>query len=180
MPAYFCRVPWNPPYSTTLREQPLAASSQDYSHCKAAIPYLRESREPALCSLLQSPKRALHTYFTSIPVTLISCLWSQNLGCELKLCRHTTFPRMAQRFLGASHLILLCRPPTEGLALLCHPSLKTKRAAEQRKKRWRFCLHSGREEFLKALSKQRKWAWLLGTIHKYESQMLTSGVSYEN
>lgn len=141
---------------------------------------IQQPREPMLCSLFQSPKRALLMYFISIPVTLISCLWGQNLGCELKLCRHTTFPRMAQWFLGASHLVLLCMSPTEGPALLGHPSLKTKRTAEQRKKKWRFHFHSWRENFLKALSKQRKWAWMLGTMLKCESQMLTSGVPYES
>lgn len=86
---------------------------------------IQQPREPMLCSLLQRPKRALLTYFTSIPVMLISCLWSQNLGCS-----HTTFPWMAPWFLGASHLVLLCRSPTEGPALLYHPS----RAKEKKMK----------------------------------------------
>lgn len=69
---------WQPAPRTTPTEK-------QWSH-------IQQSREPMLCSLLQSLKRALLTYFTSIPLTLISCLSSQNLGCELKLCRHTTLP----------------------------------------------------------------------------------------
>lgn len=133
--------------------------------------HIQQSREPMLCSLLRSLKRALLTYFTTTPVTLISCLF--RVWAEALQAHHTP-----------NFLVLVTSFSCAGLQQKdqhCSvTSVWRQRAAEQRKKRWRFCLHSGREEFLKALSKQRKWAWLLGTIHKYESQMLTSGVPYES
>lgn len=97
-----------PPYSTALREQPLAVTSQDFSCRRTAI------HDPTSCTAhaLQSPLvRGPVSYFTGIPVNLISRLRSPRLGCEPKHSGHTAFPRVAHNgFLlagkGAGLLVL--------------------------------------------------------------------------
>lgn len=115
-----------PPYSTALQEQPLAVTSQDFSCRRTAI------HDPTSCTAhaLQSPLvRGPVSYFTGIPVNLISRLRSPRLGCEPKHSRHTAFPRVAQWFPACWERGWSPCSPAEGPALLQHLSLKKGKTA---------------------------------------------------
>lgn len=89
-------VPQTPPLCNT-------AGTTFGNHLLGFLPSVDSNPWPnrlksVLCSFLQSHRRRLASYFTGILVNLISHLRSQSLGCELKHCRHTTFPWMAQWF----------------------------------------------------------------------------------
>ena len=155
-----------------------AARTTFGSHLPGLLP--PKGSDPWL-NRLESPSSAASfkaLYFTSIAVSLISRLWSHSLGCELKHWRHTTFPWMAVISCCESPCSLV-RSPAEGSASLRHPSLKTGKIMgvwwskggrdEQDFTNSNYCW---REQFLKASSQKRKWTWLFGSIHKYESQTL--------
>lgn len=97
VPCLCTSVPQTPPLCNT-------AGTTFGSHLLGFLPPVDSNpwpsrlKESVLCSLLQSHRRGLASYFTGILVNLISHLRSQSLGCELKHCRHTAFPWMAQWF----------------------------------------------------------------------------------